>query len=78
MAKIGAGTLLAITRQLLELESCSNPLRMQQVLESKSKKKFLFWVWAFLNITSRGVLHYFGHLCLTLCAVPMGHFGLKI
>jgi len=32
MAKIGAGTLLAIIREPLELESCSNPLRIQQVL----------------------------------------------
>jgi len=30
---------LAINRQPLELESCSNPLQIQQVLESKSKKK---------------------------------------
>jgi len=30
-ATIVAGTLLAITCQLLELESCSNPLRIEQV-----------------------------------------------
>jgi len=30
-ANILAGTFLAITRQPLELESCSNPLRIQQV-----------------------------------------------
>ena len=32
-----------ITRQAIEQESCSNPLRIQQVLQSKSKKKiFVF------------------------------------
>jgi len=31
-ATIVAGTLLAITCQPLELESCSNPLQIQQVL----------------------------------------------
>jgi len=31
-ATIIAGTLLAITRRLLHLERCSNPLRIQQVL----------------------------------------------
>ena len=40
---------LAINRQPLELESCLNPLRIQQVLESKSTKNFfrfgfeVFW-----------------------------------
>jgi len=34
-----AGTFLAMTRQPLELESCSNPLRIQQVFWLKSKKK---------------------------------------
>jgi len=40
------------------------------------KKKFSFCVWAFQGVTSQvGVfLHYFGHLCLALGAVPMGHF----
>jgi len=31
LAIVVAGTLLAITRQLLDLERCSNPLRIQQV-----------------------------------------------
>ena len=76
MAKIGGGTLLAITCQLLERESCSNPLWMHQALWSKSEKKILFWVWASLGGTSQvGVfLQYFGHLCLALGAVPMDHF----
>jgi len=30
-ATVVAGTVLAITRQLLQLERCSNPLRIQQV-----------------------------------------------
>jgi len=40
------------------------------------KKYFSFWVWVFLGGTSQvGVfLCYFGHLCLALGAVPMGHF----
>jgi len=29
-----------ITRQAIELESCSNPLQIQQILLSKLKKKF--------------------------------------
>jgi len=33
-----------ITRQAIELESCSKPLRIQQVLQSKSKKNFSFGV----------------------------------
>ena len=33
-----------ITRQAIELESCSNPLWIQQVLYLKSQKKFIrFW-----------------------------------
>jgi len=39
-ANILARPFLAINRQLLELESCSKHLRIQQVLESKLKKKF--------------------------------------
>jgi len=76
MAKIGAGTLLAITRQPLELESYSNPLRIQQVSWSKSKKTFFVFVEVFLEVTSQiGVfLRYFGHLCLALGAVLKGHF----
>ena len=34
-ANILAPPFLALNCQLLELESCSNPLRIQQVLESK-------------------------------------------
>ena len=40
------------------------------------KKRFSIRVWAFLGGTSQvGVfLRYFGHLCLALGAIPMGHF----
>ena len=40
-----AGTFLAITRQLLELESCSNPLRIQQVFWLKSNKNVFCFRW---------------------------------
>jgi len=57
-----------ITRQAIELESCSNPLRIQQVLQSKSKKKiFVFGG----NVTSRGV---FGYLYLALGPNSLGHY----
>ena len=36
-----------ITCQAIELESCSNPLSIHQVLQSKSKKKFSFSVGCF-------------------------------
>jgi len=40
------------------------------------KKNFSFWFWAFLGGTSQvGVfLRCFGHICLALGVVPMGHF----
>ena len=64
------------TRQAIKLESRSNPRRIQQGCSQNRKKKFSFWVWAFLGGTSQVwvFLHYFGHLCLALGAVPMGHF----
>jgi len=48
---------LGINRQALWLESCPNPLRIQQVLESKSKKSFFVLGLSFSggNVTSRGV-----------------------
>jgi len=50
-----------ITRQAIELQSCSNPLRMQQVLQSKSKKWFfvlgLSFSWG--NVTRRSVFALF-------------------
>ena len=45
--------------------------------QNQNKKKiFSSWVWGFLRETSQvGVfLRYFGHICLTLGAVPMGYF----
>ena len=40
-ANILAPPFLAMNRQLLELESCSNALQIQQILESKLKKKIV-------------------------------------
>jgi len=43
-----------ITRHAIELESCSNPLRIQQVLSSKLKKKTFFaFGGGFLEVTSQ-------------------------
>ena len=45
-----AHNFLAMNRQPLELESCSNPLRIQQVFQSKSKTKFFsILVWGSLG-----------------------------
>jgi len=52
-ATIVAGTLLAIIRQLLQLERCSNPPRIQQVFYIRVKKNFQFWVWGSLGGTSQ-------------------------
>ena len=61
---IVAGTFLAITRQPLKLESCSNPLRIQQVFWLKSKKKhFSFSVGGSLGGPPQvEVFQNFGHL----------------
>jgi len=80
IAKIGASTLLATTSQLLEQESCSNPLRMQQPL-SKSKNKFFVLVLSFSggNVTSRGVFASFQPSLPGPGRHPNGpFFGLKI
>jgi len=61
-ANILAPPFLAINRQPLELESCSNPLQIQQVWESKSKKNFFFVLglrFSGGNVTSRGVFALF-------------------
>ena len=57
-ATIVAGTFLAITLQPLELESCSNPLRIQQVFWLKSKKNIFHFWWGFAvgTTTSEGAL----------------------
>ena len=61
----------AIARELFKPSTDSASL-----LVDIKKKSFLLWVWGFLGGTSQvGVfLCYFGHLCLALGAVPMGHF----
>jgi len=43
-----AQVVLVITCQLLQLERCSNPLRIQQVYLFRVKKNFQFWVRGFL------------------------------
>jgi len=62
-----------ITCQAIELESCSNPLRIQQVLQSKSKKNFFRFRWGFSggNATSGGV---FSYLYLALGPNLLGHY----
>jgi len=48
-----------ITRQPPELESCSNPIRIQKVFMLRSKKVFLFWVRGSLGGTSQvGVFNF--------------------
>jgi len=62
-ATVVSGTFLAVNRQLLELESCSNHLQIWQVLWLKSKKNcFSFSVGASLGMTLTigGVLETFG------------------
>ena len=56
----------SITHQAIELESCSNPLRIQQSL--KLQICFSFWICGFLGMASQvGVfLRFFGHLYLAL------------
>jgi len=51
-ATIVAGTFLAIARQPLELESYSNPLRIQQVFWFKSKKTFFVFGGGFAGGTA--------------------------
>ena len=60
-----------ITRQAIELESFSNPLRIQPVLHLKSIKKFRYrWGVFGGNATSGGV---FSYLYLALGPKPLGH-----
>jgi len=72
---------LAINRQSLELESCSNPLWIQQVLESKSKKNFFILGLRFSgeNVTSKGVFVLFWPSLPSPGRCPNGpFFGLKV
>jgi len=71
-----------IIRQAIELESCSNPLRIKQVLKSKSKKQIFVLGLSFSggNVSSRGVFCVF---ILAIFAWPWAPsqwaiFGLKI
>ena len=66
---------LVMNRQPLELESCSNPLRIQQVLESKSKKKCFRFRFGFSGgtATSGGVYAFFSHLWPALGPYPLGN-----
>jgi len=67
-AHILARTLLATTRQAIELESYPNHPRIQQVFGSKSKKTLFVFSVRFAEGTaaSGGVLTFFGHLYLAL------------
>ena len=48
------GTLLAITRQLLQLERCSNPPPIQLVFWFRLKKKFFAVLWTSREDVTRG------------------------
>jgi len=61
-ANIFTRRILAINHQPLELESCSNPPRIQQVLESKSKKNYRFGFEVFWGERHKFLCD-FGHLC---------------
>ena len=74
-ATIMAGTFLAITRQPIELERCSNPPRIREVFLFRLNKKFVFGfsvLWA--KHHKWGVCVFFGQLYLALGANPMIHF----
>jgi len=59
---------LAKNRQSLELESCSNPPRIKQVFQLRSKKTFFIFGLAFSggDVTMRACFQIFGHLYLAL------------
>jgi len=69
-----------ITRQAIELESCSNPLRIQQVLWSKSKKQFSVSVGVFWRIChKRTCFGKVGHIWPALGPNPLTHsFGTNV
>jgi len=49
-----AGAFLAITRQPLEIERCSNPLRIWEVVQFWLETRFIqSWVWGYLWVTSQ-------------------------
>ena len=63
-ANLLARNFWAINRQLLELETCSNPLRIQQVFQSKSKKTIFGFGGRFSggDVTKRTCFGNFSHL----------------
>jgi len=71
-AHILARTLLATTRQAIELESYPNHPRIQQVFGSKSKKNAFRFRFAGRTAASGGV--FFGHLYLVLDPNQLGHY----
>ena len=71
-----AATFLAITRQSLELESCSNPLRIREVFWFKLKKTAKFCFFVCYVIIGVG-LRIFGRVHLALSANPTSNFRLK-
>ena len=79
-AIIMAGMVLAITRQLLELGSCSNSLRIRDVFQFPLKMLFSFGFGVLRGwCHKRGCFAFFrfvGQLYLALGANPMNHFWL--
>jgi len=65
-----------ITRQAIELESCSNPLRIQQVFWFKLKKMLLVLGLGFSmgNVIMGECFSLPGLVCLALGANPTSHF----
>ena len=80
-ATVFANLCNSITRQPIELESCSNPLRIQQVFWLSSKKKFFVLDLGFSGgkVESWGVYaFFFGCLYLALVANPLRHFLVQV
>ena len=70
-----AGTLLAITRQLLELEKCSNHVRIRETFSFDLKKiSVLGMRFSWGNVTSRGVFRFYGQFYPALGANPISQF----
>jgi len=65
-----------ITRQAIELESCSNSQRIQQVLQSKLKKTIFGFGGGFSGgvVTKKTCFGKTGHLWLALGPNPLIHF----
>jgi len=63
----------AATRQPIKLESCSNPLQIQQVFLVEIKKKNSFFVLGSLGVLQVGV--FLATFTQPLGTNPMSHFG---